>query len=54
MEIYVVVALICAGLGYAVASDENKVIGAVLGLILGPIGVIVAVLMKDKKKDEKE
>jgi hypothetical protein len=31
MEIYVVVALICAGLGYVVASDENKVIGVVLG-----------------------
>jgi hypothetical protein len=43
MEIIIVVALICAGLGCALASDENKVMGTVLGLILGPIGVIVAV-----------
>ena len=37
---------ICGGLGYAVAKDDNKGLGAVLGIILGPIGVIVAAVMK--------
>lgn len=47
MEVFfLIVALVCAGLGYAVATEDKKVLGAVLGLILGPIGVIVAALLK--------
>jgi hypothetical protein len=46
MELYIIVAVVCAGLGYAVATEENKVMGAVLGGSLGPIGVIVAAILK--------
>tara|TARA_R110000851_G_scaffold9707_8_gene35860 strand:+ start:2049 stop:2195 length:147 start_codon:yes stop_codon:yes gene_type:complete len=46
MEILILFALVCAVLGYAVATEENKVMGVVLGLILGPIGIIIAAIMK--------
>tara|TARA_R110000772_G_scaffold139702_1_gene248848 strand:- start:271 stop:411 length:141 start_codon:yes stop_codon:yes gene_type:complete len=46
MMIYFIAAIICAGLGYAVATEENKVMGAILGCVLGPIGVIIAVFVK--------
>jgi hypothetical protein len=46
MELYIIVAVVCAGLGYAVATEENRVLGVVLGALLGPIGVIVAAILK--------
>ena len=34
---------ICGGLGYAVAGDESKKgLGAVLGVMLGPLGILIA------------
>ena len=35
--------LICGGLGYAVASPEKRGLGLALGLLLGPIGILIAV-----------
>ena len=46
MGLYIIVAVVCAGLGYAVATEENRVLGVVLGGLLGPIGVIVAAILK--------
>lgn len=46
MEIFIIVALVCCGLGYAIAPDDKKGLGAILGLLLGPIGLIVAALLK--------
>jgi hypothetical protein len=46
MELYIIVAVVCAGLGYAIATEENKVMGTILGGLLGPIGVIVAAILK--------
>ena len=46
MGLYLIVAIICAGLGYAIATEDNKVMGAILGGLLGPIGVIVAAFLK--------
>ena len=46
MEILIVLALVCGGLGYAVAAEDKKGLGAVLGLLLGPIGVLIAAVMK--------
>jgi uncharacterized membrane protein YeaQ/YmgE (transglycosylase-associated protein family) len=38
---------ICGGLAYAVTPNkEKKVLGAVLGVLLGPIGVLVSVFLK--------
>ncbi len=34
--------IICAALGYAVAGKNKKGLGLILGLILGPLGVLIA------------
>jgi len=47
MEIFILVAIICGVLGYMIASDDNKVMGGVLGLVLGPFGVLISVFLKD-------
>ena len=48
MEIVVVILVlgVCSLLGYAVASDRNKGLGAVLGFLLGPIGILIAAVVK--------
>lgn len=48
MEVFIwlMVACMCGALGAAIASDENKMMGFILGCLLGPIGVIVAAVMK--------
>jgi hypothetical protein len=42
MEILVVVALICAGIGGALDGGR----GAILGALLGPIGLIITAIMR--------
>lgn len=37
-----IVVLICGGLGSAVSHESKKGLGFVLGLLLGPIGVLIA------------
>ena len=46
MEIIAIAAVICAVLGYIIASDNNKPMGAILGLFLGPLGVLISVFLK--------
>jgi len=41
---FLIVLAICAVLGAAVSSPEKKALGAVLGLFLGPLGVLIAAL----------
>ena len=43
MEI-IILAIICSGIGYAISGG----IGAILGLLLGPIGLIVAAILGNK------
>jgi len=42
MEIYIIIWLLCAGLGYLIAADNRKGAGMALGLIFGPLGVLIA------------
>lgn len=49
MEIVVLVALICAGVGYAI--DNGR--GCILGLMFGPIGLIIAAVMSSKEEGSK-
>ena len=48
MEIYFIFAAACGTLGYVICSEENKTTGAVLGALLGPIGLVIAVIMDRK------
>jgi hypothetical protein len=40
--IWIVVWGICGALGYAVSGKEKKVLGTILGVLLGPLGVVAA------------
>lgn len=42
------IAGVCSAVGYSICSHENKATGAILGAILGPFGILLAVLL-DKK-----
>lgn len=48
MEIFVIIVilLVCGGLGSAVAPKNKTEAGFVLGLMLGPIGILIAAVMK--------
>ena len=47
MELFIIIWIICGVLGYAVTSNPDKrVLGAALGFLLGPIGVIAAAVVK--------
>ena len=46
MEIFALVAIVCGLLGYMIASDDDKVLGGILGFFLGPLGVLISVLLK--------
>ena len=35
---------LCGGLGYAVAGDDKKGLGAMLGVLLGPLGILIAAI----------
>ena len=35
---------VCSFLGYAVAGSKKKALGAVLGLFLGPLGVLISAI----------
>ena len=48
MEVYIVIWLICAGLSMALASEENRGIAALLGFLLGPLGVLVVAIKFSK------
>lgn len=42
--IFIFVWLICAALGYAVAGSSKKGLGTLLGLLLGPLGVLISAI----------
>jgi len=46
MEIYIIIAVVCGAIGVMIADD--KVMGAFLGAMLGPIGLIIVAIMKGK------
>lgn len=48
MTTLIIMSLVCGGLGYAIAGDESKPLGIVLGLLLGPLGLVVAALAARK------
>ena len=48
MELFIIIWLICAGLVMALASDENRGMAALLGFLLGPIGVLIAAVKLSK------
>lgn len=41
--VIIISAAICAALGYAVAGKTKKGLGTLLGALLGPIGILIAV-----------
>lgn len=48
----VVMSLLCAGIGYWIGEKKGRgVIGAVLGLILGIIGLVIILLIPAKHDD---
>lgn len=47
MELLIISAGICGTIGYMIADDRTM--GAVLGAVLGPIGLIIVAIMKGKK-----
>ena len=47
MEVLIVFAIICGVIGAVIADD--KVMGAVLGALLGPIGLVIVAVMKGKQ-----
>lgn len=46
MEIYIIIAVVCGAIGALIADD--KVMGAFLGAMLGPIGLVIVAIMKGK------
>ena len=42
--IILIALLICSALGYAVAGTRKKALGAILGLFLGPFGILIAAI----------
>lgn len=53
MEIFIILSLICAVIGYGI----YEWVGAVLGLVFGVFGLLVAVILKmqqDKEKTKEE
>ena len=46
--IYLVIAIICGILGAAIADENNRLMGALMGALLGPIGLIIVAIIKGK------
>ena len=46
MEFFIIIAVVCGVIGAMIADD--KVMGAFLGAMLGPIGLVIAAIMKGK------
>jgi len=46
MEIFIIIAVVCGAIGAMIADD--KVMGAFLGAMLGPIGLVIVAIMKGK------
>jgi uncharacterized membrane protein YeaQ/YmgE (transglycosylase-associated protein family) len=45
-----VVCFVCGALGYAVGDQKNQGgLGAVLGIMLGPVGVLIAAVLPKSK-----
>ena len=52
MEVFLIIWLICAGLAYIIARDRapsKAVLAAILGFLLGPVGVIITLFFKDSE-----
>lgn len=43
MLVLVISVVICGALGYAVAGSTKKGLGTLLGALLGPLGILIAV-----------
>ena len=46
--IYLVIAIICGILGAAIADENDRLMGVILGALLGPIGLIIVAIVKGK------
>lgn len=44
-----IVWVLCAWAGHAVSAEGKKGLGAIMGLLFGPIGVLVAAIAFSKK-----
>jgi uncharacterized membrane protein YeaQ/YmgE (transglycosylase-associated protein family) len=51
VELLLIFAVVCAFLANSVAPSDKKNLGFILGLVLGPIGVLVAVLLRPNTED---
>lgn len=50
MEIFVLIWIVCAGISYMIARDRapsKAPLAAILGFLLGPIGVGITFFLKD-------
>jgi len=50
VSILILGAAICSFIGYAVSDESNRATGAILGAVLGPIGIVIALLSAQTKK----
>jgi len=48
MELFIIIWLICAGLAAMLASEQNRGMAALLGFLLGPLGVLIAAIKLSK------
>lgn len=51
VELLLIFAVVCAFLANSVAPADKKNLGFIMGLVLGPIGVLVAVLLRPSTED---
>lgn len=54
MELLLILCVLCAGLSYFITRDRapsKAPIGTMLGLILGPVGVVLTFLLKPETED---
>lgn len=50
MEVFILalfVGAICGAIASAIVKEEKRPMAFILGLLLGPFGILIAVLMKD-------
>jgi len=46
MELALIVWIVCAIIAASLSADDKRVMGAVLGILFGPLGILIAVLMR--------
>lgn len=52
---WVIIWVVCAFIGYAIGKNKGRgTAGAVAGLLLGPIGIIVALVLQENREKSAE